>query len=102
MKCTLFDNTRNTDTMDLTEAEAELVKLRGRKFRVAAFGLLQTQNIRLLFLQIARDEPDAQPHRIDVPCRDGEAQESLPVVARGADNGDFRRRCKVARALAHK
>jgi len=41
MKCTLFDNTRNTDTMDLTEAEAELVKLFVREVRHAA--TLKTQ-----------------------------------------------------------
>ena len=57
---------------------AELVKLRRGKFGVAALGLLQAENVGPLLAQIARHEADAQPHRIDVPCRNGEAHRRPP------------------------
>ena len=48
-------------------AIAQRLELRARKQLVRGLGLLEAQNIGLLLLEEAADEPDAQPDRVDVP-----------------------------------
>ena len=56
---------------------AELAELAARKLPVGAFRLLQAEHVRLVLAEKARDEVDAQPHRIDVPGGEGEMQMSV-------------------------
>ena len=92
---------------------AEPMKLAARELPVGAFGLLQAEHVRLVLGEEARDEIDAQPHRIDVPGREGKTQRGAegwwlgagpwPVMGSGPSargrlpTGRLRRRCKLGR-----
>src|SRR5712671_1770753 len=52
---------------------AEALETLQRKCVIDAFGFLQAQHVRPHRLEEFGDEVDAQPHRIDVPCGQGEA-----------------------------
>ena len=52
---------------------AELLELAERELSVGALGFLQAERIGSVLGQEARDQIDAQPHRIDVPGGDRKA-----------------------------
>ena len=52
---------------------AKLLEALERKGVVRAFGFLQAENIGLRGFEKFRDKLDAQAHRIDIPCGQGQA-----------------------------
>jgi hypothetical protein len=61
---------------------AELPQLLEREAVVRTFRLLETQDIGPGRRQKALDQPDPQPHRIDVPCRDAKLQSGFSCSGR--------------------
>src|SRR6185437_7568152 len=58
-------------TVDRDMGIARVPERRVGEIGVRAFRLLEAENVRLVLVEIADDELDAQTHRIDVPGGDG-------------------------------